>query len=66
MLAPSYGTFTLFSYTDNTFTYKIDSILTGLTPKSTCDYPCKTCTSASRTTCLSCFPNVAQKYLHNS
>lgn len=53
------GTFTLQSFTDSTFTYKIDQILSGLSPQFECDYPCKTCNlPTSKTQCTSCQTNV--------
>lgn len=51
----SYGTFTLTSYTDHTFTYTVDNIPSGLSPSLECNYPCKTCSTSNKNSCLSCF-----------
>ena len=37
------GTFGIQSFTDSSYTYKIDQDLTGLPPTFDCDYPCKIC-----------------------
>lgn len=53
-IIPDYSTFDLISYTDSTFTYKIDQLLRGLNP--TCNTPCKECSAGNPNSCLSCFP----------
>lgn len=57
---------TLMSFKDETWEYSIDSIVKGLVSQSTCDYPCATCSSKSRSTCTSCITtkdNIPEKYL---
>ncbi|CDW77580.1 UNKNOWN [Stylonychia lemnae] len=62
-------TFQLMSYTDNTFTYKIDQITGGLIPSFACTLPCKTCSATDLTYCLSCFIDVSsiiEKYFYSN
>jgi hypothetical protein len=60
--------FTVTTYTSDTLQYSIDTLTGGLIVQFACDYPCQTCLSTSRTTCLSCQSFVegnTLKYLYN-
>jgi hypothetical protein len=43
------------SYTDNTFTYVIDTVAANMVPGLECTSPCKTCLTTSPTSCTSCY-----------
>ena len=62
---PTSDSFTVTSYVSNSRTYKVDEISAGLVPSLECDFPCKTCSTSSRTTCTSCFTDdssITEKY----
>eukprot|EP00347_Sterkiella_histriomuscorum_P010553 403375847 len=46
-------------YTDNTYTYRINKIETGLTPTLECNYPCRRCDQNNPDFCTDCFSDSA-------
>ncbi|CDW83721.1 UNKNOWN [Stylonychia lemnae] len=64
-----FQSFQLTSYTDNSFTYKIDQITWGLIPSFACALPCKTCSTTDISSCLSCFTDISsqvEKYYYSN
>lgn len=59
----SSDSFTIKTYTDNTLNYVIDQVVDGLIPGYACTLPCRTCTTASKTQCTSCFTSGTLPYL---
>lgn len=53
----------LTSYTDNTYAYTIDNIATNLVPGLACNYPCATCLSTDKSSCVSCDSTGTYPYL---
>ena len=62
---PTTTSFVVESFDDNTRTYKIDRVDSGLAPSLECNAPCKTCVVGNKSQCTSCFtsePSITQKY----
>jgi hypothetical protein len=62
--------FVITSFTDATFKYQIDQVVSGLVPGFKCSYPCASCPSKTQpSVCLSCFTTIAaipEKYLNGT
>lgn len=50
---PTSSSFGIDTFKTSAMAYKIDTVSSGLVPSLECDYPCKTCTTGSRSTCTS-------------